>query len=312
MKAALVALALLAAPAPAGPHYAVRPATSGAHFNFGIGAGSSVSDAVIIDNVSDAPLRVHVYGADLVNLPGGGVAPRQPTDHQESVGAWMTVGRNDVVVAPHGEETVPFSVAVPPKTGPGDYAGAVVAAEEVGTPTGAVQLQTRLALQVQVRVPGVVHFAGRLSALHVDKKTAHTQRFHVTLTNDGNVSMRFDGHLDIRRGGKVVAHAMLRPNNGPLLPGGTLRLTGTWVGRPIWGSAKVQAAGVATAPDGAQLTLTGSSRRVSYVPWWLILLAVVALALAITIVWRRLRMAPEGTSHELGIVGEEPGSRKAA
>src|SRR5205807_9405665 len=120
---------------------------------------------------------------------------------------------------------------------------------------------------------------------------------------------------EVRRNGKVVAGAVLRPDDSALLPGGSVVLTGQWMGRPVWGSARVRAVGTATSPDGTALSLVTASRRVHFAPWWLILMAVVALLLsvALVVIWRRrLRRVGQQPGQQLRVIGEEAHARQAA
>jgi len=104
--------------APGGPQptFGLRPASEGAvpmpggHFNYALAPGAAVHDALEVVNFTPQPLLLQVYGADLINLAGGGVAPAQQNAPERGVGAWTEV-QPSVSVPARGVATVPFIYA---------------------------------------------------------------------------------------------------------------------------------------------------------------------------------------------------------
>ncbi|MDV5149196.1 hypothetical protein R1T08_34935 [Streptomyces sp. SBC-4] len=50
---------------------------TGGHFGYALKAGARIEDSAIIHNKSDEARTFHVYGADVTNAAGGGLAPRK-------------------------------------------------------------------------------------------------------------------------------------------------------------------------------------------------------------------------------------------
>ncbi|RSS59681.1 hypothetical protein [Streptomyces sp. WAC01280] len=87
---------------------------TGGHFGYALKAGARIEDSAVIYNRSDEARTFHVYGADVANAAGGGLAPAQEGQKMGAVGAWLKLDSGaTVTVRPKSSATVRFSLAVP-------------------------------------------------------------------------------------------------------------------------------------------------------------------------------------------------------
>ncbi len=241
-----------------------RTTLPGGHFNYALVAGESVTDGIVVENLSDHTINVSVYGADLLTAAGGGLAPAQPTATMHEVGAWITVSSPSITIAAHEQVTDAFTVAVPMIVSPGQHLGAVVASADAGTTAQGNPIEARVALIAVVTVPGVALASGRLTPLTLSAAGSGQPRFGVTLSNIGNVLLTYAASLDITGDdGHHVATIPLLPGNAYVVPGGQVPLSAVWReagARP--GNYRVQATVVISADGTPARTL--SSQVLNY------------------------------------------------
>jgi hypothetical protein len=233
----------------------------GGHFNFALVSGQSISDGIVVENLSDHALTFRVYGADLLTAVGGGLAPAQPTVTMHEVGAWITVSAPTMAVPARGQFTDTFTLKVPVVVSPGQHLGAVVAAADVGlTPQGST-IEARTALMTVVTVPGIAHPSASLNPLSGSTAIQGQIGFDITLSNTGNVLLTYTGSLLLDDGdGHRVAMLPLTPINAYVVPDGQVSLAATWE-KLVPQDAKYRAqAKVVILADGTPVaTLTSQS-----------------------------------------------------
>lgn len=306
---AAVLAALLAAASPGrawasggtapSPLFAVRPSAEGqtplpgGHFSYSVPAGAHLADAVVVENLTSTPLTLQLYGADLLALPGGGFGVGQLGSRPTGAAAWIAVEKPSVTLAPRQQQTVGFTVEVPRSTFSGDYAAAVVA-QNAPSPQRGVAVQFRVALQVRIHVLGAApHLAGRLGPLRASKERGGVD-YTAVLDNTGNETFQFSGTVAVRVGGAGrLVRLSLSPAGDYLLPGQHVQLHARWTHTPIWGSARAYATVRLVGSVGpAAVVLHDGPAKVSFFPWWLVIMACIALLLllfAIVEVWRHRR-----------------------
>jgi hypothetical protein len=287
VSAAALAASAVFAVHPAAPSTAT-PSSAAAHFSYSLAAGEDATGAVVVSNLTDHPLTLALYGADLIPLSAnGGYTVAQLGQQMHGVGAWIRV-QPTVTLAPLTEDTVPFSVDVPETAAPGEYGGAVVAQNAPQGGAG-IAVQTREALEVAVRVPGVTVLAAHLGPLRVDRSGSGVA-FSAVLRNGGTERFRYSGRVLLQRGGSsLLLAAPMTPRAGYLLPGQEVRLDATWAHPPRFGSVSARASVVATPAAGPAETVTDAAVQLSFFPWLLVLLALLALLLLLIVsrrVWR--------------------------
>ncbi|MFF2402069.1 COG1470 family protein [Streptomyces goshikiensis] len=194
---------------------------TGGHFGYALKAGARIEDSAVIHNESDEARTFHVYGADVSNAAGGGLAPAQEGQRMRAVGAWLKLDSEaTVTVRPKSSATVRFSLAVPDGTPPGSYLGSLVTALRTPAVSGQVNTETRIARLVQLTVPGTADLQVSLTELE-HRPAGGGEEFTVTVRNTGNVLYTFDDDaavIAIRRA------APAPPPSDPAASGGRTQL----------------------------------------------------------------------------------------
>ena len=279
---ALGASASATATAAPSPVYGIHPGLLGKttlpgnHFGYALPAGASQADSVVVENFTANPLTVSVYPADLIGAAGGGLAPTQ-AGPQHQVGAWIRIARSVVVVPAHGQVTDPFELNVPAGTAPGSYYGAVVATRNAGTTSTGLAIQTRVALIVDLTVPGTVHVA-----LDLHRPVAHRQGSReavtVTITNHSNVTVTLASPTVDVRNGALSAARSLKPAGVYILPGGQATLTASYGPLPLIGRLRLTARTDALVNARLAGRYTSPTLTLSFFPWTGLLILLVATA----------------------------------
>jgi hypothetical protein len=240
------AAALAKAPPAASPVFGIRAALFDqttlvdGHFSYALRPRSKVSDAIDLINYSDLPVTLSVYPADIIETSRGALAPSQAGQPTTGVAAWVRLSTRALTLGPHALAKDAFSVRVPPYIAPGTYTGAIVAAlSSLPKHQGNLSVQTRLALLVQVTVPGEVHMGVTLGTLQSSRLGA-TELFKLAVHNTGNVLYDLNGSVSVRDGSKH-ADLPLSPSGLYVIPGGTANITGVWSHLPVLGEAVAQA-----------------------------------------------------------------------
>jgi hypothetical protein len=206
-----------------------RTTLPGGHFNFALAPGASIADAIVVENFSDRGLTFHVYGADLLQAAGGGLAPAQPAAIMHEAGAWITISAPRVSVPAHGQLVDKFALRVPATASIGEHLGAVVVAADVGITPQGNPIEARTALITVVTVPGVARPSARLDSLTGSAAASGQTEFAISLTNTGNVLLTYAGSVSIDDGnGHHVATLALTPTNAYVVPGGRVPLAAVW------------------------------------------------------------------------------------
>lgn len=283
------------ATAPSQPVFGIHPALlhkttlPNNHFGYALAAGTAISDTLVIDNYTAAPITISIYPADLLQASGGGLAPTQPGTPLKAGGAWLHLSRANVTVAAHGEARDPFNVRIPVGTAPGHYYGAVVAARSAGVTSNGLAVQTRAALIADLSVPGKAHVA-----LDVSRPTTHrhggTENATVNITNKGNVAVDLSNAVLLVHGtGDDVDQPLAVPPGLYVLPGGQATLSGSFGHLPRKGTVRASASVTAVVNGRPSGRFTGPTLRLRFFPWLLAsaVLAAVVVATAGAVFGRR-------------------------
>ncbi len=125
-------------------------------FVYTLEPGTEIQDAVEVYNPTDKEKTILIYPADTTPSSEGGFALKQRVEPMTDLGTWITMEKNEVVLAPGSAEIVPFTIKVPAEgLDVGEHSGGVMI-EEKQTQTGGngVMLSTRVGLRVYVTIPG--------------------------------------------------------------------------------------------------------------------------------------------------------------
>ena len=263
--------------------------TNAGHFEYSVPAGASIHDAVIVENLTNVPQTLQVFGADMQALAGGGFAPAQLGAQMHGVGAWTQVSQPSVTLAPLALQTVTFSVNVPTNTFSGDYLGAIVSQNSPTAGRG-VAIQTRVALQIQMHITGATaHLDARVGPLQT-KVSAGSISYTAVVANTGNESFQFIGTLHVQTGSSSVDIAVsMKPTNDYLFPGQQVTLGAHYDHPPRWGSVTARATLLAAPARGTAATFSDGPVTLHFFPWLLLILAIIALLLLLYVsrqAWR--------------------------
>ena len=263
--------------------FGVRPeagATSratGPRFDWTIPPGRDASGAIVVSNLSPAPLTVAVYGADLLALGGaGGYAVSQRYQPTHGVGAWIRASPT-VTVAAGQERSVPFEVEVPPSALPGDYGGAGVV-EGPPTPGEGMSVETREAMEVLVRVPGARTTSARLGSLRVRRVDGEVLMSAV-LRNTGTTAFGYRGEVVLEGASALRISLTTRPAAARLLPGQAVTLEAVWRHPPRRAVVTARARAEVAPAGGLGRAVEDPPVTLSFFPWLVVLLALLALGL---------------------------------
>lgn len=275
-------------PAAATDEAATRPA-----FAYSLEPGAIIEDAVRITNFSEVPLTLRVSSHDAFNTDTGGFDVLAADSPSVDVGAWITLAADEVTIPPRDHVDVPFRTTVPSNASPGDHAGGIVASmlvERVREDGATVAVDNRVGARVYIRVAGptrpalvVTQFETRFEpegALGLEGAVVATY----TVRNAGNIrlaagqSLRAAGPFGL--GGSELALDPIPE----LLPGGEYTNTATIDDVP---AALRVTSRLTLQPTDPELAAVVASSTTWAVPWRA--LAVVAVLIAIGVLWRRRR-----------------------
>ncbi|HVF75962.1 MAG TPA: hypothetical protein VM938_13030 [Acidimicrobiales bacterium] len=265
--------------------------------------GAEFSDRLLAVNLTDKPIELDVAPVDATITGDGQFAPGTAT---QADGRWLTVTPARVRVPARGTTPVSVRVKVPADAAEGDHIAAVVA-QKAGPPTGSgnVQLVQRVGVRVYLTVQSAAGESGRTGGLartfeFKDLRWAG-DAFEVDVQNTGDLLVEPLGTLTISRGGldgstdlPVLGTVPPReqrtfkvPPPKPLEPGtydARMKLRLVQGGADQERSLTFTFDGALKAADDAD-----DDKKRDGLPWWLILLSMVALA-AVAVEARR-RMA---------------------
>jgi len=271
-----------------------------AGFTFLAPRGGTVTDQLVVVNLSYAPLTLNLYPADALNGSDGslGIQPRsaQPKDLASWVKLTTPTGKLYVVVPARGKVAVPVTVTVPKNAFVGDHlAGIATSIVAKGTTPGDrgtnVSFEQRVAIRLALRVAG--QLKPELTIKDVNANYAGTLNpfgkgsalITYTVVNTGNA--RLQGHQEVKvqglYGGTATADSL--GDLPMLLPGAAAHFTVEVpnVTPAVWMTAAVTVVGEAPLGDATPpVPISTGSTHFWAVPWTLIALL---LLLALGIGW---------------------------
>ncbi len=174
-------------PDPAVPH-------SDQWFIYTINPGESKDDAVVVQNNDDKPVEIMLYATDSTPSTDGGFALKQMVEPKTGVGSWITLSKDRITLAAHESVAVPFRINVPKDSSVdvGEHSGGILiqkVQKEEASPTGGMQLLTRVGVRVYITIPGDIIKKLAIDQLTLDYNSQNrTYTANITIKNLGNVS----------------------------------------------------------------------------------------------------------------------------
>ena len=144
-----------------------NPATR-AYFIESARPGQTVHDAVVVTNTGTATIQLKVYGADGLTGVTSGAVYSNAQVRLRKAGRWVTAGENLVTLGAGKSTTIPFAVAVPAGTTPGDHLAGIALqnAHPQRTPGKfSITEVLRTVVGILVEVPGPAHAQATVSGI---------------------------------------------------------------------------------------------------------------------------------------------------
>ncbi|KIL40123.1 hypothetical protein SD70_15720 [Gordoniibacillus kamchatkensis] len=239
--------------------------------------GEQINDTVVVHNPTDQTVTVKLYPVDAYTTTQGGFALQNETSPRKQVGQWVELSDSLVTLKPGENRKVTFRMRVPEQLLPGEYAGGIIAelpprsSNVVGSDQKKnVQLSIveRVGVRIYLTIPGTVRESLQFrkplgAALHYWKGYVD---FTAELLNEGNISAKPKGSLQILRNGQVIQ--TIPVSLDAMLPQGAFPIHVRWTDYPLWGKYDV----VLTITYGETRELTVQSQTsVMIIPWtWII------------------------------------------
>ena len=267
-------------------------------FSYKVEPGQTVTDHVKVTNPGTITEEVTVFAADAYNDDKGEFALKPTTDTSTDAASWTAFeGKPQLkITLAHGEsKVVTFTVTVPKNASPGDHAAGVLAA---ATTAGQVAVERRIADRIYVRVSGKLQPSLTISSF---ASTYHTSlnplagsiSVAATITNNGNVALEGVTTLTATTWFGLSTGRLNRTDLAEILPGNTVTVTYEITGVPQLGFVNVKMllqSGIAgDAPDPGPLPVFQRETFVPAIPWILVGLIVLGVAVWFFVRWRRQR-----------------------
>lgn len=222
-------------------------------FTFEKKTGETINDTASVKNLSDKPVKAHVYAVDATSNDSGSFILKLENEEKTGIGKWTTVSSNDVITIPPQQSVdYPFHINIPDNLTPGQYFGGLVLEEITDNPqfeaiaaasdSGKticctnILVKTRIGLRIYLNIPGTIKDAMQWSGF----KTVQTNKstnFMFEIKNTGNVALEPVATIEVfdSMGNQVDR---FEKNLGESLPGTTINPTVTWNHQPVFGSFK--------------------------------------------------------------------------
>lgn len=282
------------------------------NFNFELKPGEDLKDSVRVRNYGGAPLKLKVYASDAHNSENGALDLLPGGRHPKDAGSWITLGRNDVTIAPNDFTDIPFTIKVPDKdVESGDHVGGIVASfiGEGKDDKIQVKVDRRIGTRVQIRVAGPLHPQLAITKMHTVYDTpsnpAGTGTMHTRykVTNTGNVRLAANKVIRVKSPLGFPAHTAHLAPIPELLPGNSIVVVedvhGVWP--TIRSSTKITLTAVPTR-EGDSFNATDAGTHADEATWsppWALLLTILVLALAYYLHRRRQQRTQKTHARDL-------------
>ncbi len=165
-------------------------------FIFEAQPGETVSDTVLIKNLSSNPKNVRVNIIDSKSNKAGRFILKRNDEPQFTIGKWSKLEQNIIELAPNQSLPLNFEITIPVETEPSEFSGGIVAEEFVESTEGSA-ITTRIGNRIYLKVPG--KFTPQLDWIQFNKKTnplalsnpfQKKHYFEFMLQNSGNTVIR--------------------------------------------------------------------------------------------------------------------------
>ena len=192
------------------------------YFIFDSKPGIVVKSRVRVINSGTARGSVSLYPVDATTGQTSGAVYLNGNDPRKDVGAWLTLGVQELTLDPGQSEIIPFQVTIPSTVRPGQHLGGIIAenlAQENNTPTGSakkntstfqINIKNLTIIAVQVNLPGTPVEQLANPGVEAGGENGY-QQLLVGLSNTGTVMLKPSGRLQVTDAqGHVLEHFSLK------------------------------------------------------------------------------------------------------
>lgn len=275
--------------------------TGTTRFELEADASAPVTEHVLLTNSSTVERAFNVYAADGFNTSDGGYDLGAASVTPTGVGAWTAVAGSPVTVPALSTKVVEFTVTVPKDATPGDHPGGIVVSPVRPQPDASgVVVDTRVAVRLNVRVPGEVTAALDIRSLGASYgfsavpfgSADATLRYEVV--NTGNVKVVGVPRVRITGPFGVTLAEVEADKTREVLPGDSFEVSTTLSGIAplVYDTATVDVSMTAAPGPDTEIPAVSATARTSFiaVPWTgLALLVVLGVAAWFAVRWWRRR-----------------------
>ncbi|MFO0781217.1 MAG: DUF916 domain-containing protein [Candidatus Gracilibacteria bacterium] len=213
--------------------------------------GEVIDDVATVKNLSNKPLRAHVYAVDATSNDSGNFILKLENEDKTGIGKWTKLTSSDIITIPAQQSMdFPFHIEVPANLTPGQYFGGLVL-EEVGDNVQPVAVaaaadngkkicctnilvKTRIGLRIYLTIPGTIVDKMEWSGFKTIQKNK-TTNFQFEIKNTGNVALEPVATIEIfDQGGKQVDR--FEKTLGESLPGTIINPVIGWENQALFGS----------------------------------------------------------------------------
>jgi hypothetical protein len=184
--------------------------------------GVVVNRSVRVTNSGTAMGIVSLYPVDATTGQTSGAAYLNHDNPRKDVGAWITLGVQQLTLNPGQSQVVPFQVTIPSPVRPGQHLGGIVAeklTQLTNTPTPnakknatafQINIKNRTIVAVQVNLPGTPVEQLAATGIQAGGNDGY-QQLLVGLSNSGTVMLKPSGTLQVTNAqGQVVKNVSLK------------------------------------------------------------------------------------------------------
>ncbi|GAB3147687.1 DUF916 domain-containing protein [Microbacterium neimengense] len=264
-----------------------------------LGPGERVDEHFAVRNLGEQEITFRITAADGFFTQTGRFDILADAAASTAAGAWITAPA--AVTVPAGESVVvPFSLAVPERAEPGDYAAGVTASIlSAGSAEGgaSVGVESRIGFRVLTRVTGEITPAASLDALVGDYRLSWNPlrpggaQVSFDVVNDGNTRLAAAGTVSV--GGRTVSFPAEGQQAQELLPGDRREITvvvdEVWPWVLLTTTVTLTPEVLAISDTDATIAPISADVAIWAVPWPQLAILLGAGLVVWAILWRRSR-----------------------
>lgn len=257
-------------------------------FNMELKPGESRKDSIVIENNNEQPLTLLLYGADATHSNQGSFALVNRTATQRTVGSWVKFKETTVTLEGGEKKEIPFTIDIPDKITPGNYAGGIAAETttvqngdtEKKANTGAgVVISSRLVVKLFISVPGEKNLKYDWLDYTHGVTVGDKQRFVMSYSNGGNAAVTVEPKIEFS--GLGISPQEVNIPGTTLLQNEKVSIPYDWDKKPLFGIITAKATTVFSEYDIANNQNLNPTTMTKTVTFWIIPWNIAGVLLAV-------------------------------